>query len=222
MGMKSPANTILGRKLSRKYHRSRCTVKRKTQSGWVTVATSVPCYVVDSSDRPPRPDGHDAGTDNVRTWNVSFLHGQDVRMRDQLHGVTTYDGEVLPILTVATDFQTDIESSEFVVCHAEDTAVASEWITFYRESEDGDTTTEHGPYACTVDWEDVTGRDPTNFAAGGHLTFVVLTGPADMDVKQLDYCSEIDGFRGGVVIEVRKAVGERREVKVSLDSGFRD
>lgn len=218
--MKTPANAILGRKLARKYHRSTCTIKRKTSGGWVTVSSLVPCYILDSSDRPPRPDGHDAGTDNVRTWEISFINGSDVRMRDQIWDAVTAYGDALPVLTVATDFETETKSSDWVVCHAEDSAVASEWITFYREHLN-ESTTSTGPYACTVDWEDITGRDPTNYSAGSHLTFVVLTGPNDMDVAQLDYTSEIDGFRGGQVIEVRKAVGERKEVRVQIDTGYR-
>lgn len=218
--MKTPANAVLGRKLARRYHRSTCTIKRKTALGWVVIAANAACYIQDSSDRPPRPDGHDAGTDNVRTWNLSFPFNSDVRMRDQIWNATTAYGDILPVLTVATEFETESKSSDWVVCHAEDSAVAQEWISFYREHENESTTTT-GPYPCNVDWEDITGRDPTNYSAGSHLTFVVLTGPSDMDVAQLDYASAIDGFRGGQVIEVRKPVGERREVRVQVDTGYR-
>lgn len=219
--MKSRANLSLGRKLARPYHRSECTVKRKTEAGWVTVASRVPCQVVDSSDRPPRPDPWDAGSDNVRTWNVSFLRNTDVRMRDQLHGIVLRDtGELLPILTVATEFQTDLATSDWVVAHAEDSAVEKMPIVFYREHANGSVTT-HGPYLVTVDWEDVAGTDPDNYAGLAHLSTAILTGPDDMDARHGDFTSKIDN-RVGQVIEVRRRLAGRFEVRASFDIGARD
>lgn len=219
--MKSPANMTLGRKLARKYMRSTCTIKRKGSGGWFVVAANEPISIEDSSDRPMRPDGYDAGTDNVRTWNIMFREGVDIEMQDQLHDIVDLHGEPLPIMTVATNFETDLRTGHWVVCQAEDSAVAKEWIAFFREHDD-ETTTGHGPYPCTVDWDDISGTDPDNFNASAHLTSCVLTGPADMNVRLGDFPDAIDGRKGGVVIEVRKPVGNRREVKVRIDSGARD
>lgn len=216
----SMANVALGRKLARKYHRSTCTVKRKVDGVWATVGSMLPILVWDSSDRPPRPDGYDSGSDNIRTWNISFLHSFDPHMGDQLHGIVARDGERLPVLTISTDFQTDIESSQWVVATAEDSAVAREMVTFYRENALG-ALESSGPYAVHVEWKDITGTDPDNYSGVAHRTIVILTGPGDMIVGHGDMVSSIDGAKGGFVIELRKEVGGRREVVVEVDSGYR-
>jgi hypothetical protein len=223
--VKYPANVTLGRKLTRKYHRSTCAIWRKTPIGWVDIAVDVPCLVSDSSDRPPRPDPWDAGSDNVRTWNVSFVTGTDVRMRDQLRDVVIKrTGEHLPTLTVATDFGSDYASSDWVVAHAEDSAVEKLPVVFYRLHAD-DSTTSHGPYMMTVDWEDVSGTDPSNYAGLSHLATAILTVDLsehpDFSVRHGDFTSKVDN-RAGQVIEVRREVAGRREVRVQFDIGARD
>ena len=221
--MKVAVNVALGRKLAGKYHRATCTVMRKLQPGWTMVAQNVPILIVDSSDRPMRPDPYDAGTDNTRTWNISFPEWSDVRMKDQLWHVTDRSGEVLPILTVSTDFQTDIRSSQWVVCQAEDSAVMWEWITFWRwDAATEDYNQAFGPYQCTVDWEDLAGYDPDSYEARAHWGFAILTGPDTMDVHHSDVVESVDGRRGFKVIEVRKAIAGRMEVRIRGDIGFRD
>jgi len=222
--LKYPANANLGRKLIRKQLRSRCDVKRKTEVGWVTIYQAEPVLVSDSSDRPPRPDPWDAGSDNVRTWNIGFRLGVDVRMQDQLHNIVIRGtGEPLPILTVATDFQTDNQTASWVVAHAEDSAVEKVVISFLREHEDG-TSSTIGPYLMTVDWEDVAGTDPSNYAATAHFTTAVLTvnliDYPDFDVRNGDYTSKVDG-RFGMVIETRRRIAGRMEVRARFDAGTR-
>lgn len=215
----SIVNRSLGRKMARKYHRSTCTVKRRVNDVWTTVASNVPVNIWDSSDRPPRPDGYDSGSDNIRTWNLSFIHGFDIRMGDQIHGATSVDGDTLPILTISTDFTGDVETSHWVVATAEDSAVAKDLITFYREV--AGVLESSGPYPCHVEWKDITGVDPDNLAGVAHKTLVILTGPGDMVVGHGDMVSDIQGARGGVVVELRKEVGGRREVLVEVDTGYR-
>lgn len=221
--MKGHANTTLGKKLAAKYHRATCSVYRKTQAGWTLIAASVKITILDSSDRPMRPDPYDAGTDNTRTWNISFPLNQDVQMKDQLRNVVDINGETLPILTVATNFQTDITSSKWVVAQAEDSAVMWEWITFWRWNQTNEDYTETtGPYQCTIDWEDLAGYDPDSYEARAHWGFAVLTGPEDMDVHHSDVVESVDGRKGFKVIEVRKAIAGRKEVRVRGDIGFRE
>jgi len=177
--------------------------------------------VWDTSDRPPRPDPWDAGTDNVRTWNLSFITGTDIQMADQLHNVwIARTRETLPILTVATHFQTELATSDWIVAHAEDSAVEKMEVSFFREHADG-TVTTHGPYMVLVDWEDVAGSDPDNFAALAHFTTAILTGPDTMDARHGDFTSKVDN-RVGQVIEVRRRMAGRMEVRVQYDSGARE
>jgi hypothetical protein len=209
----------LGRKLARKYRRSLCTIKRKTALGWITVYTGVPVLVVDESDRPPRPDAWDAGSDNVRTWALGFALGFDIRMRDQVHDLVMTDDALPPILTIATQFQTDVSTMQWVVAHAEDSAVEKLPIVFYRRHAD-DSETTHGPFMMTVDWEDVAGTDPDNYAAISHLSTAILTGDADVDVRYGDRTDMVDG-RYGTVIEIRREIAGRREFRARFDIGAR-
>lgn len=208
----------IGSKLRAQAMTARATVQRKTEEGWITVASGVFCDVEDRTTVVFDADPVGASTSRVGIWMVAFRTSLDVRQSDRL-SVTLRSGVVLPVLTVSHRVLDDYGDALEVIAVAEESAVPPEWVTFYRYDQDANTTETLGTFPVSVAWD---AREPRNVDLQGISAVwqtCTLTGEDPFPVYAGDYVAEVQGRRGGTVIEARDPVAGRKEVRARFESG---